>query len=88
MRLKKSSEALNQFLNGIKRSNFNTREFNSRELVRFFYVNRLTIFGHKIAHLFLKLLVVKRDLISTKEGQQLRFEFKNKIINQFTTIVF
>ena len=62
------------------RSNFNTREFDSRELVQLFqlYSKRsspfLTIFGHKIAIFFLHLLITKRDLISIKEGQNLRFE--------------
>ena len=61
-------------------SNFNTREFNSRELVQFFqlYSKRLssflTIFGHKIVLFFRQLLTTKRDLISIKEGQNLRFE--------------
>ena len=66
------------------RSNFNAREFNSREVVQFFqcYSKRfpsfLTIFGHKIALFFPQLLTTKRDLISINEGQHLRFENSKK----------
>ena len=67
------------------RSNFNTREFNGRELVQLFqlYSKRLspclTIFGHKITLFFLQLLITKRDIISIKEGQNSRLEISQYI---------
>ena len=62
------------------RSNFNTRESNSRELVQIvqLYSKRLppflTIFGHKIALISLQLFTTQQHLISIKEGQLSRFE--------------
>ena len=73
------------------RSNLNTREFNSRELVQSFqlYWKRsspfLTIFWHNIALFFPQLLTTKRDLTSINEGLNLRFKIF-KIYKKLTGI--
>ena len=74
------------------RSNFNTIEFNRRELLQFVQLHSklssplLTIFGHKIAIFVLYVSNTKRDLISIKEGQRLRFDVL--FFNNFTIINF